>query len=73
MRKKTYPELLHSSNTDHDQFFKKCLHDIRNFRKLSPEILSSINNLSHEERLIILTTYNEVVSYLHSVIFNSHS
>lgn len=75
MQKKTYPQDKHSpyNNNDNDKFIKNCLHDIRNFRTLSPQILSSINNLSSHDRLLILSTYNEVLTYLESIIFNSHS
>lgn len=71
---KTYcSEDKNSVNNDDKALLKKCLHDIKNFKNLSPEILSAINRFSDEDRLLVLSTYNEVVTYLESVVFNIHS
>lgn len=71
---KTYPcEDKNSVNNDDKVLLNKCLHDIKNYKKLSPEILSAINRFSYEDRLLVLSTYNDVVTYLESVVFNIHS
>lgn len=45
---------------DNNAFFKKICHDIRNSKQFSKEIIEKINNLSFENRLHILSLYNEM-------------
>jgi len=45
---------------DNNVFFKKICHDIRNSKQFSKEIIEKINNLSYENRLQILSLYNEM-------------
>ena len=42
----------------------KYIHEIKNFRTFSEETLININNLPYEDRLKILVTYNEMMSYV---------
>ena len=39
------------------------IHDIRNSKTFSIDILKNINNLSYKDRLEILTVYNEINAY----------
>jgi len=45
----------------------KYIHDIRNSKKLSKEILANINNMSYEDRFEILMVYNDMISYYVSI------
>jgi hypothetical protein len=42
---------------------KKYIHDIRNSKTFSIDILKNINKLSYEDRMEILIVYNEMMSY----------
>lgn len=42
----------------------KYIHDIRDFRHFTDEVIFEINNLPPDERLIILLTYNEIMKIL---------
>ncbi len=39
----------------------KIIHDIRNMRELTKEMIQQICNMSHEEKMQIIITYNEVL------------
>ena len=45
---------------DNNVFFKKICNDIRNSKQFSKEIIEKINKLSYENRLQILSLYNEM-------------
>ncbi len=52
-----------SKNSNDNDFVNKCIHDIRNFKKLSEKTIIAINDLDYSDRLRILQTYNEVIDY----------
>jgi hypothetical protein len=52
-------------------FLKKCLHDIRNSKSLSMDVLMDINKLPENERLEVLQLYNEMVCYYSDAINNA--
>lgn len=56
--------------SDPDDFIRKCVHDIRNFRTLTKDQLDKINQMDFYSRQKILNTYNEVVEYLNSYLNN---
>jgi hypothetical protein len=58
-----YKEDKYFSNHNDSHLFKKYIHDIRNSKTFSIDILKNINNLSYENRMKILITYNEMMSY----------
>jgi hypothetical protein len=58
-----YKEDKYLSNHNDSHLFKKYIHDIRNSKTFSIDILKNINNLSYENRMKILITYNEMMSY----------
>lgn len=47
---------------DNNVFFKKICHDIKNSKEFSIETLEKINKLSYENRLRILSLYNEIIA-----------
>jgi len=46
---------------------RKYIHDIRNIKSFSIDTLKNINSLSYEDRLEVLTAYNELISYFLSI------
>lgn len=58
-----YKEDKYFSNHNDSQLLKKYIHDIRNSKTFSIDILKNINNLSYEDRMEILIVYNEMMSY----------
>jgi hypothetical protein len=48
----------------------KYIHDIRNSKSFSIDILMNINNLPYEDRMRILVVYNQMISYYSSFIEN---
>lgn len=45
------------------QNVKEYIHEIRNSKTFNKETLHKINNLSYDDRLKILLSYNEMVTY----------
>lgn len=39
----------------------KIIHDIRNMRQLTKEMIQQIQNMTDEEKMQIILTYNEVI------------
>jgi len=58
-----YKEDKYFSNHNDSQLLKKYIHDIRNSKTFSIDILKNINNLSYDDRMEILIVYNEMMSY----------
>jgi hypothetical protein len=50
---------------------KQYMHDIRNGKPFTNEALNDINNLSYDERLKVLATYNEMMKYYVSLLYES--
>ena len=48
---------------------KRYIHDIRNSKLFSKDMLVDVNNLSYENRMVILTTYNQMISYYVSLLY----
>lgn len=44
--------------------FKKCIHDIRNMKKLNKSILNDINEMTDKQKFEIIKVFNEVVEIL---------
>ena len=53
---------------DQQNNYKKCLHDIRNMKKLDKERIQNIRNLSHEEKMDIIITFNDVVEHMKEIL-----
>jgi hypothetical protein len=58
-----YKEEKIFSNHNDNGLLRKYIHDIRNSKIFSKDILHDMNNLSYEDRMEILVTYNEIISY----------
>jgi len=59
---------LASNLNDNNTFFKKICHDIRNSKQFTREIIEQINNLSYDNRLQILSLYNEMFTTYSSIL-----
>ena len=51
-----------------DPLTKKILHDIRNLNNLDENMLRQINKMSHEDKMEIIKTLNDVAQYLKEFI-----
>lgn len=58
-----YNEDKYFSNHNDSPLLKKYIHDIRNSKTFSIDIIKNINHLSYEDRMEILIVYNEMMSY----------
>jgi len=63
-----YRDSKFALNFNNRDFFLKSCHDIRNSKQFSREILEKMNELSYENRLEILTLYNEMIGYYLSLL-----
>lgn len=52
------------SNHNIDDLFKKYLHDIRNMKTLDREMIKNISNMSNDEQMSIIISFNHVVENL---------
>jgi hypothetical protein len=59
-------ESIKNNNNDDDLLNKYICH-IKNLKSFNKEILTDINNMSNEDRLEILSTYNEMISYIETL------
>ena len=59
-------ESIKNNNNDNDLLNKYICH-IKNLKMLNKEVLININNMSYEDRLEILLTYNEMISYIETL------
>ena len=46
---------------DEDKLFRKYLHDIKNMKTIDKEMLNNIRNMSHENKMEIIKTLNEII------------
>lgn len=60
IREKTGDKIVNPSNT----LFKKYIHDIRNIKTLDKEMINNIRNMSNEEKMDIIISFNCVVENL---------
>ena len=51
-----------------DTLTKKILHDIRNLNNLDENMLRQINQMSHEDKMEIIKTLNDMAQYLKEFI-----
>jgi hypothetical protein len=57
-----------NNDINDNRLVSKYIHDIRNSRTFSIDDLRHINNLSHEDRMKILLSYNEMMVYYVSLL-----
>ena len=46
----------------------KIIHDIRNMRQLTKEMIIQIQNMNDEEKMQLILTYNEVIIYVNELL-----
>jgi len=63
-----YKEDKYVSNHNDKELLKRYIHDIKNSKTFSIDILKNINNLLYEDRLEILILYNEMMSFYLSLL-----
>lgn len=56
------------TNQNDTDLFIKYLHDIRNMKTLNKEMINNIRNMSNEEKMDIILSFNNVVENLKSLI-----
>jgi hypothetical protein len=61
--KNEYMDNNENKKISNNNELKKYIHDIRNSKSFSIDILKNINNLSCEDRLEILIVYNKMINY----------
>jgi len=59
-------ESIKNNNNDDDLLNKYICH-IKNMKSFNEEVLRDINNMSNEDRLEILITYNNMIEYIESL------
>ena len=52
-----------NNNNNNKKLLQKYIHDIKNSKTFSIDILKNMNNLSYEDRMEILIVYNEMMAY----------
>ena len=54
--------------TNHYDLCKKYIHEIRNIKILDKEMINNIRNMSNEDKMDIIISFNDVVDYLIQII-----
>ena len=54
--------------TNHYDLCKKYIHEIRNIKILDEEMINNIRNMSNEDKMDIIISFNDVVDYLIKII-----
>lgn len=47
---------------------KRCIHDIRNIKSLDKVMINNIRNMSNEEKMNIIISFNEVLEYVKEIL-----
>ena len=53
-----------------DKVFHKIIHDIRNMKPLTNEIINNINSMTHDEKMDIIISYSYIVETLVAALYN---
>jgi hypothetical protein len=59
-----------NNSTNKNKVFHKIIHDIRNMKPLTNEIINSINNMTHDEKMDIIISYSYIVETLVAALNN---
>lgn len=54
--------------TNHYDLCKKYIHEIRNIKILDEEMINNIRNMSNEDKMDIIISFNDVLDYLIKII-----
>lgn len=57
-----------NQNKDNDALFKKYVHDIRNMRTLDEGMINNICDMSSEQKMSIIISFNAVVENLKALL-----
>ena len=57
-----------NKNNNTTDLCKRYIHDIRNIRPLDKEMINNIRNMSNEEKMNIIITFNDIIEYLKDII-----
>ena len=58
-------KMINDITTD---LYKRCIHDIRNMKPLDKEMINNIRNMSNEEKMNIIISFNDMVGYIKEII-----
>jgi hypothetical protein len=58
---------MHKKPNKNNELLNQSMYNIKNMKSLNEEVLTDINNMSNEDRLEILITYNNMIEYVESV------
>ena len=58
-------KMLNNNATD---LCKKYIHEIRNMNLLDKEMINNIRNMSNEEKMNIIISFNDMVGYIKEII-----
>ena len=47
---------------------KRYIHEIRNMKSLDKEMINNIHNMSNEEKMNIIITFNEMIEYVKDIL-----
>ena len=54
--------------TNHYDLCKKYIHEIRNIKILDEEMINNIRNMSNEDKMDIIISFNDILDYLIKII-----
>ena len=57
-------------NSVKNKVFHKIMHDIRNMKPLTNEIINNINSMTHDEKMDIIISYSYIVETLVAALNN---
>ena len=55
-----------------DIFLKQYLHDIRNYKQLTPEMIQNIRKMNNEDKMTIILLYDNMMSNLADFFVNDN-
>ena len=64
---KIYCTEIHKEPNKNNELLNNYIQNIKNLKTFNKEVLTDINNMSNEDRLEILITYNKMVEYVESL------
>ena len=56
------------TNHNASDLFKRYIHDIRNFKPLDKEMIDNIRNMSNQEKMEIIISFNDVIGYVKDIL-----
>jgi len=56
------------TNHNANDLFIKYIHEIKNIKPLDKEMINNISNMTNEEKMNIIITFNEMIEYVKDII-----